>query len=79
MEALPVSLTPVMHASLVLFTPVMNHQNFESSPVSLQEQSAKNNLSVDITPQQCPFNIKKSNTTAVKLLTLPVSLTPVKH
>jgi hypothetical protein len=79
MQASPVSMTLVMHASPMSFTPAMHHQNFESSLVSLKEQSVKNNLSVDITPQKRPFNIKKSHTTSIKLWTLPVSLTPAKH
>ncbi len=31
--------------------------------------SEKNNLSVDITPQKRPFNIKKSHTTSIELST----------
>jgi hypothetical protein len=35
------SFAGINNASPVSFTPLMHHQNFESSPVSLKEQSVK--------------------------------------
>jgi hypothetical protein len=79
MQASLVSMTPVMRASLVSFTLVMHHQNFESSLVSLKEQSVKKQSISRYYSQKRPFNIKKSHTTSIKLSTLLVSLTPAKH